>query len=749
MGFLTSRNFIFSVITLIVCAFFLTLYAYNKKQDFDDANDYVSRTHNVIHETQDISNQILTLVSLQRGYLYTDNENFKKQYQSRQDEIKRSFQSLEDKSLNPEYKQDIMRLEGFFNTLVTLLNNTIETSDITLADTRDVEAVRQEIRETSNNLLDRKYALMSNKIEEIRAIQERLIIGSLLGLILTGLILTGLNYYLYRLRRQNAVIGKDLFDSRERLQYAMVASGEGIYDWNVETGYVFFSDFFIQMLGSELGDFVPSVESFKERLHPDDIKRVMEYVDSFVNDKLSEYSIEFRLKHEEGHYIWVNSRAVAVRNNDRKAVRIIGTHRNITDLKMRAEKLKQHADQAEKDSAAKSEFLAHMSHEIRTPLTTITGISEILQKYKNDKDERYAELISTLSTSSKTLKELVNDILDFSKIEKGEVELEYKPFMLDNLIGEVISIMAVPAAEKGLDFKFSYDDVKYYEYHGDENRMKQVLINLIGNAVKFTDSGSVRIAANIESKSGMDYLSFVVQDTGIGIDNSMLDTIFNDFKQADSSISRRYGGTGLGLPISKKLATLMGGGLIVESQKGIGSTFKLYLPIQDSGLKLISSDDLQLREKMNDKLVSAIHDQQCALIVEDYEGNIVILSYLMEEIGLDYDVARTGVEALEKWRSKYYNLVLMDVQMPEMDGITATSKIREIEADNLLEATPIIGMTAHALIQDKDKCLESGMTDYISKPIDNMILKEKILKYIKNFYQDEQTSKNSKKVKAK
>jgi CheY-like chemotaxis protein len=193
----------------------------------------------------------------------------------------------------------------------------------------------------------------------------------------------------------------------------------------------------------------------------------------------------------------------------------------------------------------------------------------------------------------------------------------------------------------------------------------------------------------------------------------------------------------------------MGGGLIVESQKGIGSTFKLYLPIQDSGLKLISSDDLQLREKMNDKLVSAIHDQQCALIVEDYEGNIVILSYLMEEIGLDYDVARTGVEALEKWRSKYYNLVLMDVQMPEMDGITATSKIREIEADNLLEATPIIGMTAHALIQDKDKCLESGMTDYISKPIDNMILKEKILKYIKNFYQDEQTSKNSKKVKAK
>ena len=230
----------------------------------------------------------------------------------------------------------------------------------------------------------------------------------------------------------------------------------------------------------------------------------------------------------------------------------------------------------------------------------------------------------------------------------------------------------------------------------------------------------------------MPALEIEVADTGIGIDPDKFDIIFERFKQADSSVSRKYGGTGLGLPISKNLALLMGGDISLQSEPGKGSVFTLVVPfkvaLDDDGPDAVP--DRMVAEKLNDQIRAAVNDQSKVLLVEDYEGNIVVIGYILEELGLSFDVARTGLEALNLWKQRHYDVILMDVQMPEMDGLTASTHIRTIEAEKNIDRTPIIGMTAHALVADKDKCIAAGMDAYLPKPIIEADLKGQILKYV-------------------
>ena len=562
------------------------------------------------------------------------------------------------------------------------------------------------------------YAYINNRPE---LFDDSLLIGGIFALLNIGLF-----YFLHSSNR----VTKNLILTEDRLQYAMSASGEGIYDWDIKSGKVFYSNNFVQMLGYDQNEFGVGLDAFETRIYAEDQLLVKDAVTKYLDNQLSEYSVEFRMLHKDGHTVWLNSRANAIRDNDGQAKRIIGTHRDISDQKSIEENLKDEVVEAEQAVETKSDFLAHMSHEIRTPLTAITGIAEILEKNSSDFSVRQKELISTLSTSTKSLKELVTDILDFSKIEKGEIDFEDQYFPLTDLTNEVISMMSVPANEKNIGFKVMDDDVRDIEYFGDKTRLRQILVNLIGNAIKFTDDGMVTLLIKKEIIKDIEVLNFYVQDTGIGIDDSALNTIFEEFQQGDNSVSRKYGGTGLGLPISKNLAVLMGGDINVESTKDLGSTFTLSLPMKDRVQDYNQDVDPALKQKVTDRLSATIRDEQTALIVEDYQGNVVILSYLMEEIGLPFDVAKNGEEAISMWSEKHYDIVLMDVQMPVMDGLTATSKIRDIEKQNGFNETPIIGMTAHALIEDKDKCIDAGMSDYLSKPIDSTKLKEKILKYI-------------------
>jgi CheY-like chemotaxis protein len=371
-----------------------------------------------------------------------------------------------------------------------------------------------------------------------------------------------------------------------------------------------------------------------------------------------------------------------------------------------------------------------MSHEIRTPLTAISGIAEIFESHQVNLDDKQRQLVKTLNSSTQSLKELISDILDFSKIESGELEMEEKSFGLQSLFEQVVSIVSVKAQEKGIDFRFDYEDVRKQKCLGDRARLRQVLINLIGNAIKFTDKGEVEVTALRTLQNNNAFLRIDVRDTGIGIDPQNFEMIFERFKQADSSVSRKYGGTGLGLPISLRLARLMGGNIAVESTPGKGSTFTLIMPLRTEEELEDDESDLRLSHRLSEDIRGQGISQKRILLVEDYEGNIVLLSYLLDGLECHYDVARTGLEALNMWKNNNYDLILMDVQMPEMDGFTATTQIRHMEKEKALPRTPIIGMTAHALVGDKEKCIEAGMDSYLPKPIVEIDLKSKIVEYL-------------------
>ena len=326
---------------------------------------------------------------------------------------------------------------------------------------------------------------------------------------------------------------------------------------------------------------------------------------------------------------------------------------------------------------------------------------------------------------------MIDDVLDFSKIESGELELEEASFALDDMFEEIISMMSMRAAEKGISFVLDYNDIKGTGFYGDSKRLRQIIVNLITNAIKFTDQGGVTIKAAFEDRDDTSFLRVDVSDTGIGIEPENFDLVFERFKQADSSVSRKYGGTGLGLPISRSLARLMGGDIFLSSEAGKGSTFSMLI----SAHTIEKEDEKQPKRekinKLNDKIRMSLHNEHKILIVEDYDGNVVVLSYMLEELGIHYDVAVTGKEAVNQWKDNYYDIILMDIQMPEMDGFTATKNIRKLEKQGKIAHTPIIGMTAHALIGDKDKCIEAGMDAYLPKPIVEADLKKEILKYLK------------------
>ncbi len=362
----------------------------------------------------------------------------------------------------------------------------------------------------------------------------------------------------------------------------------------------------------------------------------------------------------------------------------------------------------------KDDFLANMSHEIRTPMNAVLGLANILKR-SQPLTERQEEYISTLLVSAQSLLVLINDLLDIAKIESESVQLESMSFNLRELLEEVAAISSVKASEKGIRLSGTYDERLREHFLGDPTRLKQILINLVTNAIKFTDEGSVAIELT-RADEGKDrtLVNISIIDTGIGIDPAMLTGIFNKFSQGDSSITRRYGGTGLGLAITKSLVGLMQGEIFVTSEPGEGSVFSVKIPL----LHDMPQNARQLAElppKLNEQMM-LLEIAPLILLVEDNQPNVIVASTLLETLGYRYEVAEDGEEALKKIRETHFDMVLMDVQMPGMDGFSTTRRIRAEEKKQNKPPVPIIGVTAHAMDSDKEKCLKAGMNDYLSKP---------------------------------
>ena len=395
--------------------------------------------------------------------------------------------------------------------------------------------------------------------------------------------------------------------------------------------------------------------------------------------------------------------------------------RDITEGKSAETTLCNAMHEAKEANKAKSDFLANMSHEIRTPMNAIVGLSRILQKQSlTDKQQQF---VDTLAHSADSMLSLINDLLDIAKIESQQVELERIPFSVEQVMRQVGDIASVKAREKNLALTLDTAAVRGKTYVGDPVRLQQVLLNLCSNAVKFTDTGSVHLAVTTRANGpDQEVLELAVRDTGGGIPQDKMARIFEKFTQADSSINRKYGGTGLGLAITKTLTEVMGGSIDVKSETGKGSCFTLSLPLAlerrhaDSGLDARDTDQASMN----------MSNIQRVLLVEDHPPNVLVARTLLEQFGYSCEIAVNGEEALSKAKAERFHAILMDVQMPGMDGFQTTAAIREHEQAHAAAPHVIIGMTAHALAGDRDRCIDSGMDDYLPKPVDAEILEEKL-----------------------
>ena len=408
---------------------------------------------------------------------------------------------------------------------------------------------------------------------------------------------------------------------------------------------------------------------------------------------------------------------------------------DVTQLEEHRAELAAARDEAEAANNAKSDFLANMSHEIRTPMNAILGFTEVLKRGYGRSEEDRQRHLETIRSSGEHLLQLINDILDLSKVEAGRIEVERLAFGPLALVREVCDVLDVKAREKGLELELSVEGRVPETIESDPTRMRQIVTNLLSNAIKFTEEGTVRVVArfvkgNGESagEGGAGLYAIDVIDQGIGVPPDAQGTIFEAFVQADTSVTRRFGGTGLGLPISRRFARMLGGDIVIESEAGKGSTFTATLAAGAlEGVAWLAPDEaLASSHRTETESAGSWHFRSGrVLLVDDGEENRDLLRLVLEETGLETAEAENGAVALERATSESFDVVLMDMQMPVMDGYTATEKIREAGVD-----VPIVALTANAMKGFERECLEVGCTGYLTKPVDLDALLELLAKHL-------------------
>lgn len=548
--------------------------------------------------------------------------------------------------------------------------------------------------------------------------------------------------------------------AREASERAITGSSDGLWDYVPQTGTIWYSDQFKKLLGYEETEFdriESTLKALTDRLHPDDLNSTMAAVEDHLSERVP-FDVEYRLQKKDGSFGWFRARGQGEWNDDGEPRRMSGSISDVTAQKEAELSLRStlqelsHATavansmaaQAEAASLAKSEFLANMSHEIRTPMTAILGYSELLIN-EAGLDQAPPERVNALQTihrNGEHLLSIINDILDLSKIEAGKMTVERVDTSPTKVVQDVISLMQCRAEEKNLQLGATWQGNIPEEIECDPVRLRQCLINLVGNAIKFTEVGAVQVIGKLDmADADNPCMHFDVIDTGIGMSEEQSSQLFQAFSQADTSTTRKFGGTGLGLVITKRLAELMGGDVTLESELGEGSTFSLsvaagslknvsYVTPQDD----VGASKVSAKPKRVEPADTAAQPlaQLRILLAEDGPDNQRLIAFVLKKAGAEVTIVDNGklaVESLTKDGSldgpmqepSLYDVVLMDMQMPEMDGYTAATRLKQMDC-----TVPIIALTAHVMSGEREKCLEAGCDDYATKPINRDTLIEQI-----------------------
>lgn len=512
---------------------------------------------------------------------------------------------------------------------------------------------------------------------------------------------------------------KKLQEYEERWRYALEGGRFGAWDMDLCSKKINHYNKWNETLGYSDDEIGYSLDNWRNLIHCDDLPEVRNKFNKHFEGE--EFITEYRIKCKNGQYKWLRTKGRVCRwTEDGRPLRMVGTNEDITDkkiieqeLKEKYKQLEQLKQQAEDANKAKSLFLANMSHEIRTPLNGILGAIQLLQATNiNAEQSKYTKM---MEESADTLVAIVNDILDISKIEAGKTELKNEPFNLKETINNLYNNLLLAGNSKGLEIGYYLDPKIDFKVIGDEVKLKQILSNLISNAVKFTDYGYVSFRANLISKDDdAEKIEFRVKDSGIGIRDSYKDKIFDNFIQGDLSSNKKYMGTGLGLAISKGLALLMDGDIYFDSTFGQGSTFCFTCKFERANKGIDINQKKNSFEKM--PRYGEAEQEKVVLCVEDNLINQEVMESIIRRKGYKYIAAYNGEEALNILKANRVDLILMDIQMPGLNGFETTRIIRSGEES--IRNIPIVAMTAYAMFEDRNKCLEAGMNDYIAKPFD-------------------------------
>lgn len=503
--------------------------------------------------------------------------------------------------------------------------------------------------------------------------------------------------------------------SQERLHRALEGSALALWDLDVPGETVYLSEQWMRMLGGEPGETRCSAQELLELVPMEDLPRIQEALDPVLGGRSSRYVVEHRVRRRDGGLLWIHSEGrVVERAADGMPLRMVGTNRDISRDRQAQDELRLARDAADAANRAKTQFLATMSHEIRTPLNGIIGMTRLLLDERLGPEVR--QHVELVDRSAHSLLSLVNDILDVSKIEAGQMEIESVPFDLHDLVEDLSRLYRLRASEKSLLFRARVAPGVPQHVQADPTRIRQVLVNLLGNALKFTTSGWVGLEVKAHPTASDYQLEFTVADTGVGIPDEVQPQLFTRFMQADTSTSRKFGGTGLGLSIVRQLVDMMGGSVQVASRPGEGSRFTVRLPVAPA-------DAPPQASVWQDLPPSAAGTR--ILLAEDNTTNQVVAFGMLRKLGYeDVSLASDGAEACQMALTGRYDLILMDCQMPELDGYEATRRLRAGGCH-----APIVAMTASAVKGDRERCIDAGMNDYVTKPIDLKVLRNVLARW--------------------